>query len=198
MNGRAPLMALPALAAASLSAVPAYAQPAANGTPQPPIIQAFETVCAGTATVRQAADRALAARWVEEAPAAGSPFAQLTGVMRDMGAGPAGRTFTAEVGGRRLHAWLRETIPAPIGTFVECKIYDFAPAEPLTIIEDARRWQGRADGAEIGPMGNGLHAIAWDDGRGNVVGAGIERSPCPAGGICPARIVVEQSMAKAE
>ena len=171
------------------------AQPA-DGSAAPSIFQAFESVCGGTASVDDVAARARAAGWSEEAPAAGSQFAFLVDLMRGAGARPVDRTFTAEVGGRRLHLWVRETIPAPMGTFVECKVFDFAPAEPITIVADALAWQGGASGARADPVVVSDQAVAWAGPDGAVFGASVERPPCEIVEPCSPRIVVELSVSK--
>ena len=162
----------------------------------PPIFQAFESVCVGTASVDEAASRARAAGWVEEAPAAGSQLAFMVDLMRGVGAPPVDRTFTAEVDGRRLHMWVRETIPAPMGTFTECKVYDFAPPEPFTIVADALAWQDRGSGTGADPVVLSEQAVGWEGPGGVIFGASIERPPCEIVQPCSPRIVLDQSVSK--
>lgn len=160
-----------------------------------PIVQAFDTVCAGTSTIAAASERALASDWVEETPSRESLMGELIAMTRAAGSPAGDRVFGRTIDGRTLHLWVRETIPAPRGQFVECGIYDFAPIEPDRTLDAIIASRGRAPTDVIGPLADGTRQAGWMSPRGPNIVAGLDRG-CRTRTDCSARIALYQSVLK--
>ncbi|WP_260582171.1 hypothetical protein [Sphingopyxis sp. PET50] len=91
-----------------------------------PAFMAYDSVCAKADTVETIGARAVAEGWSDFEPERTSPMGYVVGVTRAIAGRSGDRVFRRD--GDNLFIWVRETIPAPVGQFVECKIFDFSVA----------------------------------------------------------------------
>jgi len=156
-----------------------------------PAFATFDAVCARADTVDVAGERATAEGWSEFEPEKNSPLGYIVGVTRAFGGPEGDRSFRRDDGS--INIWVRRTIPAPMGQFVECKVYDFAVAEvpPRAALV---AWAGGKPSSVVEISGD--IALGWDKADGSMVLVSIQTPPCFVAGKCQAsRLVIERSVA---
>jgi hypothetical protein len=161
-----------------------------------PVVRAFEGICEHTVTVDAASERALAAGWTEISPSRETPMGEVVLMTRAAGAPAGDRVFIKTVDGHELHIWARETIPAPRGQFVECGVYDFAPAEANGTLDAIIASQGVTPTDNVS-LADGTRQVGWHRLQGPSYYAGIDPA-CRVRPECRPRLVFYQSVPKAD
>ncbi|MBL0914571.1 MAG: hypothetical protein IBJ13_03360, partial [Sphingopyxis sp.] len=92
-----------------------------------------------------------------------------------------------------LFVWARETIPAPMGQFVECKVFDFSVSE-LPSEEALAAWAGRKPDQSM-DLSDGKLRI-WFDGDDRSTSMSIQTPPCFRNPCEQPRLVIERSVFK--
>jgi hypothetical protein len=158
---------------------------------QSPIVEAFDSACSGTRSVADVAAKAAAAGWSEEAAETRSPLNEIAGVYRAFGAPAGDRRFSRSLEGRVFYLWVRETIPAPIGQFVECRVYDFNTGEMEPVVEALSTHLRRPPGSRLGPFEDGTAGASWELPAGQSIFAAVEKPICGIVPNCTPRIVIQ-------
>lgn len=156
-----------------------------------PAFAAYEKVCAQADSVEAVGTQAVAEGWRDFEPERNSPLGYVVGITRALGGPKGDRPFMRD--DSAINIWARETIPAPMGQFVECKVFDFSIAEaPSRAALIA--WAGGTPtfASEL----EGDSAWLWDRADGSSVVVSIQTPPCFVAGKCQqSRLVIERSVA---
>lgn len=156
-----------------------------------PAIQTFDKVCSAATSIDDAAARATADGWTEFEPPKQSPLGYVVGVTRAVGGPKGDKPFRRD--GDALFVWARETIPAPMGQFVECKVFDFSVSE-LPSEEALAAWAGRKPDQRF-DFDDGKSRL-WFTGDGRSTTVSIETPPCFGNPCQKPRLVIERSILK--
>lgn len=157
-----------------------------------PAFMAYDSVCAKADTVETIGARAVAEGWSDFEPERTSPMGYVVGVTRAIAGRSGDRVFRRD--GDNLFIWVRETIPAPVGQFVECKIFDFSVAA-LPSEEAMAGWIGQPPAQKLN-LADGQLRI-WSFGGDKTTSVSIQTPPCfTASGCQKPRLVVERSILK--
>ncbi len=156
-----------------------------------PAIQTFDKVCSAATSIDDAAARAAADGWSEFEPEKQSPLGYVVGITRAVGGPKGDKPFRRD--GDALFVWARETIPAPMGQFVECKVFDFSVSE-LPSEEALAAWAGRKPDQSM-DLSDGKLRI-WFDGDDRSTSMSIQTPPCFRNPCEQPRLVIERSVFK--
>lgn len=156
-----------------------------------PAFQSFDKVCAAATSIDDAAARATADGWTEFEPERHSPLGYVVGITRAVGGPKGDKPFRRD--GDTLFIWARDTIPAPMGQFAECKVFDFSVSELPS--EDAlAAWAGRKPDQHL-DLSDGKLRI-WFDGDDKSTSVSIQTPPCFRNPCGQPRLVIERSVFK--
>ncbi len=156
-----------------------------------PAIQAFDKVCSAASSIDDAAARAAADGWAEFEPAKQSPLGYVVGITRAVGGPKGDKPFRRD--SDSLFIWARETVPAPMGQFVECKVFDFGVSE-MPSDEALVAWVGRKPDQRF-DLSDGKVRM-WFDGDDKSTSISIQTPPCFRNPCEQPRLVIERSILK--